>query len=48
MQDRKRLEEQVAQDAKISCMISDLDTLFELGREGENIARDLEREIKTL
>ena len=48
MQDRKRLEEQVAQDAKISGMVSDLDTLFELGREGEDTARDLEREIKTL
>src|SRR5712691_578279 len=30
MQDRKRLEEQIAQDSKISSLTSDLDTLFEL------------------
>jgi len=48
MQDRKRLEEQVAQDVKISGLIGDLDTLFELGREGENVTGDLEREMKSL
>ena len=47
MQDRKRLEEQIAQDAKISGLTSDLDTLFELGREGENVTGDLEREMKS-
>ena len=47
MQDRKRLEEQIAQDAKITGLTSDLDTLLELGREGENIAADLEREMKS-
>ena len=45
MQDRKRLEEQIAQDARISNMTSDLDTLFELAQEGENVNGDLEREI---
>ncbi len=48
MQDRKRLEEQVAQDVKISGLIGDLDTLFELGREGEDVTGDLEREMKSL
>jgi peptide chain release factor 2 len=48
MQDRKRLEEQIDQDAKISGMTSDLDTLFELGREGENMSADLEREMGVL
>ncbi len=48
MQDRKRLEEQVAQDSKISSITSDLDTLFELGREGENVSGELEREMKSL
>jgi len=47
MQDRKRLEEQIAQDVKISGLTSDLDTMFELGREGENVAVDLEREMKS-
>src|SRR5580704_10082262 len=48
MQERKRLEEQIAQDANIAGLTSDLDTLFELGREGENVNGELEREIKSL
>ena len=48
MQDRKRLEEQVGQDAKIVSIASDLDTLFELAREGENVNGDLEREMQDL
>jgi len=48
MQDRKRLEEQVSQDEKIVAHVSDLDTLFELAREGENVSGDLERDIKSL
>ena len=48
MQDRKRLEEQVDQDAKITGLVSDLDTLFELGREGEDVSKELERELKSL
>jgi peptide chain release factor 2 len=48
MQDRKRLEEQIAQDSKIAGLTSDLDTLFELAREGENVTGDIEREVKGL
>jgi peptide chain release factor 2 len=48
MQDRKRLEEQIDQDVKIAGFTSDLDTLFELAREGEDVAGELEREIKNL
>ena len=48
MQDRKRLQEQVAQDAKISAQVSDLDTLFELMKEGENVEADILRDMKTL
>ncbi len=48
MQDRKRLQEQVGQDEKITAIASDLDTLFELAREGENVNSDLEREMKQL
>ncbi len=48
MQDRKRLEEQVAEDTKISAQVSDLDTLFELFKEGENVEPDILRDMKTL
>ncbi len=47
MQDRKRLEESIAQAEEVARLTSDLDTLFELGREGENVTADLEREIKS-
>ena len=45
MQERKRLEQAIAEDAEVARITSDLDTLFELGREGEDVAGDLEREI---
>jgi peptide chain release factor 2 len=48
MQDRKRLEEQVAEDEKISAQVSDLDTLFELLKEGESVEGDIQRAMKTL
>jgi peptide chain release factor 2 len=48
MQDRKRLEEQIDQETKIAGMTSDLDTLFELAREGENVNADIERELKSI
>jgi len=48
MQDRKRLEEQIDQETKISGLASDLDTLFELAREGENVNGDLDREMRSL
>ena len=46
MQDRKRLEEAVESDAQISSLTDDLDTLFELAREGEAVSSDIAREIK--
>ena len=48
MQDRKRLEEQIAQEEKISGLASDLDTLFELAREGEIALRTAEQEAAAL
>jgi len=47
MQERKRLEQAIANEAEVARLTSDLDTLFELGREGENVITDLEREIKS-
>src|ERR1700722_6329039 len=46
MQDRKRLEEAIANDSQIAGMTDDLDTLFELAREGESVNGDIERELK--
>jgi peptide chain release factor 2 len=47
MQDRKRLEEAVQNDQKIAEQTSEIDTLFELGREGEDVSGDLERSLKS-
>jgi peptide chain release factor 2 len=46
MQDRKRLEEAIRDEADVASRTSDLDTLFELAREGEDVAADIERELK--
>jgi peptide chain release factor 2 len=46
MQDRKRLEETIANDDRIRSLTDDLDTLFELAREGENVSPDIERDLK--
>jgi peptide chain release factor 2 len=46
MQDRKRLEEAIENDKQISGMTEDIDTLFELAREGEAVNGDIERELK--
>jgi peptide chain release factor 2 len=46
MQDRKRLEESIANDDRIRSMTDDLDTLFELGREGESVEGDITRDLK--
>ena len=46
MQDRKRIEEAIDSDTRIAGMTEDIDTLFELGREGEPVASDIERELK--
>jgi peptide chain release factor 2 len=48
MQDRKRLEEQISQDGRIGTMTSDVETLFELAKEGEDTTSDLTRELKGL
>ena len=47
MRDRKRLEEFIASDGRIRAMTDDLDTLFELAREGESVAADIERDMKS-
>ncbi len=47
MQERKRLERSLEDDQKIAASLSDLDTLFELAREGENTSGDIEREMKS-
>ena len=46
MRDRKRLEEAIANDERIRGMTDDLDTLFELAREGENVSTDIDRDMK--
>ena len=46
MQDRKRLEEAIGNDDRVRSMTDDLDTLFELAREGENVTADIERDMK--
>ncbi len=47
MQDRKRLEEAIAHDRNISALTSDIDTLFELAREGEDVQADISRDLKS-
>jgi peptide chain release factor 2 len=47
MQDRKRLEESVGAEARVASMTEDLDTMFELAREGENVLPDIERDLQT-
>jgi peptide chain release factor 2 len=46
MQDRKRLEESIANDGRIRSLTEELDTLFELAREGENVSGDIEQAVK--
>ncbi|MDP9053366.1 MAG: peptide chain release factor 2 [Acidobacteriota bacterium] len=46
MQDRKRLEEAIESDKQIAGMTDDIDTLFELAREGEAVGGDIDRELK--
>jgi peptide chain release factor 2 len=48
MQERKRIETALAEEAEVSAVVSDIDTLFELGREGEDVAADIERDIARL
>jgi peptide chain release factor 2 len=46
MRDRKRIEEALAHDQKIGSLTSDLDTLFELAREGEPMETEIAQELK--
>ena len=46
MQDRKRLEQSIAEEAEVTRLTSDLDTLFELAREGENVSAELDSGLK--
>jgi len=46
MQERKRLEQGLADEAEVARLTSDLDTLFELAREGEDVLGDIQRELK--
>jgi len=48
MQERKRLETAIENEAAISRAVSDVETLFELGREGEDVAAELAKELKKL
>ena len=48
MRDRKRLEELISRDEELVRRTSDIDAYFELGREGEDVLADLERDIKGL
>jgi peptide chain release factor 2 len=46
MRERKRMEEAIHSDGEISSLTSDLDTLFELAREGEPIEGEISAQIK--
>jgi len=46
MQQRKRLEEAIQHSTSVTSATSDIDTLFELAREGEEVNGELERELK--
>jgi peptide chain release factor 2 len=48
MQERKRLEQAITDSKEIGSATSDLDTLFELSKEGEKVETEIEREIKVL
>jgi peptide chain release factor 2 len=48
MQERKRLEEAIQHAGAVLGATSDIDTLFELAKEGENVNGELEREIRSL
>ena len=46
LQERKRLEDALTEEAYVASMLSDLDTLFELAREGEDVSGDLAQEMQ--
>ena len=45
MQERKRLEEAIENDLRIGSLTSDIETFFELGREGEDVEAEIERSL---
>src|SRR5690348_4802178 len=47
MQERKRLEQTLGNEQRIASWTSDLDTLFELAREGEDVNGEIGREIQS-
>ena len=47
MQDRKRLEQAIENDEHVHRAVDDLDTFFELAREGENVETDIDRGLKS-
>jgi peptide chain release factor 2 len=47
MRDRKRLEEAIASDRNVSGLTDDLDTLFELAREGEQMDGEISSSLKS-
>jgi peptide chain release factor 2 len=48
MQERKRLEEAITNDAFIRSMTSDVETLLQLYREGESVGEEIETEMQRL
>src|SRR6185295_10878043 len=44
--ERKRISQAVNQADGVESVTSDIDTLFELGREGEDVTAEIEREMK--
>jgi len=46
MRGRKRIEEAIEADQKIGALTSDLDTLFELAREGERMEDEIAQALK--
>jgi peptide chain release factor 2 len=48
LQQRKRLEETLDDHARVGLMMSDLDTLFELQREGEQVGGEIRQEMEKL
>lgn len=48
MQDRKRLENAINEDAEVAGMTEELDTFFELGREGEAVTAEIDAGLKKL
>jgi len=48
LQERKRLEDTLVEDAYVTSLLSDLDTLFELAGEGEDVAGEVSQDLKRL